>query len=271
MSFPPDKRIIEKAWSLVNATNAVRKERSRRGINHINRNPPEALSFRTVSEDFDEIKLIGRGAFGRVCLVRHKSSPRLYAVKRLSTDKMKQRPDAARYMEDKLIRANVKSDWIVHFYGAHQESNYEYMVTEYMPGGNINNLLKMHGGCIPEKWAIFYTIELVLALDFIHDIGLIHGKVSPADMLLDRNGHLKLADFGRCMRMDSNGLVEPNEAIGTIDYISPEMLRTRGKCRISPECDYWSVGVILFQMLIGHPPFFETNLFDTYFKIIVSI
>ena len=81
---------------------------------------------------------------------------------------------------------------------------------------------------VPEEWARFYTAEVVLALEAIHCMGFIHRDVKPDNMLLDASGHLKLADFGTCMKMNSNGLVRSETAVGTPDYISPEVLRSQG-------------------------------------------
>ena len=90
-----------------------------------------------------------------------------------------------------------------------------------MPGGDLVNLMSNYD--VPEDWARFYIAEVVLALDAIHSMGFIHRDVKPDNMLLDASGHLKLADFGTCMKMDTDGLVRSETAVGTPDYISPEV------------------------------------------------
>ena len=121
--------------------------------------------------------------------------------------------------------AHANSDWIVKLHFAFQNSRYLYMVMDYMPGGDLVNLMAKYD--LPEKWAKFYCAEVILAVDSIHSMGFVHRDIKPDNMLLDHRGHLKLADFGTCMRMDEDGLVHSETAVGTPDYISPEVLKSQ--------------------------------------------
>jgi len=199
-------------------------------------------------------------------VVRHKESRNIFAMKLLSKSEMLKRSDTAYFWEERDIMAFSESEWIIKLYYAFQDQAYLYMVMEYMPGGDLVNLMSQYE--ISEKWAKFYTAELVAALDVVHQLGFIHRDVKPDNMLLDVRGHMKLADFGTCMKVDADGLIRSSTAVGTPDYISPEVLTSQNADGVyGKECDWWSVGIFLFEMMVGECPFFSESLVGTYSNI----
>ncbi|KAH8322847.1 hypothetical protein KR059_008965 [Drosophila kikkawai] len=261
-------------------------------------------------EDFEALKVIGRGAFGEVRLVQKKDTGHVYAMKVLRKADMLEKEQVAHVRAERDVLVEADHQWVVKMYYSFQDQVNLYLIMEFLPGGDMMTLL-MKKDTLSEECTQFYISETALAIDSIHKLGFIHRDIKPDNLLLDARGHLKLSDFGLCTGlkkshrtdfyrdlsqakpsdfigtcasedvtnyilyspMDSKRRAESwkrnrralaYSTVGTPDYIAPEVFLQTG---YGPACDWWSLGVIMYEMLMGYPPFCSDNPQDTYRKV----
>ncbi|KAK4366096.1 hypothetical protein RND71_013976 [Anisodus tanguticus] len=255
------------------------------------------------ADDFELLTMIGKGAFGEVRVCREKTTGHVYAMKKLKKSEMLRRGQVEHVKAERNLLAEVDSNCIVKLYCSFQDDEFLYLIMEYLPGGDMMTLL-MRKDTLNEDEARFYVAETVLAIESIHIHNYIHRDIKPDNLLLDRYGHLRLSDFGLCKPLDCSTLEEKDFAggdsvhgssrsdgslvpkrtqqeqlehwqknrrtlaystVGTPDYIAPEVLLKKG---YGMECDWWSLGAIMYEMLVGYPPFYSDDPMSTCRKIV---
>lgn len=201
-------------------------------------------------------------------LVKEKQSQDRYAMKRIRKSGI----TSSQVREERDIMAQHKSDWITSLQYAFQDQEHLYLVMEYLPGGDLLSLM-IRNGSFEEDWVRFYLAELTEALHTLHGMGYVHRDIKPENILVDRCGHLKLADFGNAAQLNKDGSVISLSPVGTPDYIAPELLQTLSTINITKSvhdvtCDFWSMGIIGYELVTEVTPFHEENVHETYSKIL---
>ncbi|XP_020257160.1 probable serine/threonine protein kinase IREH1 [Asparagus officinalis] len=238
---------------------------------------------RTSIDDFEIIKPISRGAFGRVFLAKKRTTGDLFAIKVLKKADMIRKNAVESILAERDILISVRNPFVVRFFYSFTSRENLYLVMEYLNGGDLYSLLR-NLGCLDEDVARVYIAEVVLALEYLHTLRVVHRDLKPDNLLIAHDGHIKLTDFG----LSKVGLINSTDdlsgpavsgtsllgeeethvtvseqlnqrdrrkkrsAVGTPDYLAPEILLGTGH---GASADWWSVGVILFELIVGIPPF----------------
>lgn len=278
--LPDEEKITRRSQHARKETEFLRLKRTRLGLG-----------------DFESLKVIGRGAFGEVRLVQKIDTGHIYAMKILRKADMLEKEQVAHIRAERDILVEADGAWVVKMFYSFQDKRNLYLIMEFLPGGDMMTLL-MKKDTLSEEVTQFYIAETVLAIDSIHQLGFIHRDIKPDNLLLDLRGHVKLSDFGLCtglkkahrtefyrnlthnppsdfsfQNMNSKRKAETwkknrrqlaYSTVGTPDYIAPEVFMQTGYNKL---CDWWSLGVIMYEMLIGYPPFCSETPQETYRKV----
>ncbi|XP_017937453.1 citron Rho-interacting kinase isoform X2 [Manacus vitellinus] len=221
-------------------------------------------------KDFEVKSVVGCGHFAEVKVVREKVTGDIYAMKVMNKESLLAQEHVSFFEEERSILAQSSSPWIPQLQYAFQDRKNLYLVMEYEPGGDLLSLLNRYEDQLDENMVQFYLAELVLAIHSVHQMGYVHRDIKPENVLIDRTGHIKLVDFGSAAKMTVNKTVSARLPVGTPDYMAPEMLTGLsgdGKASYGPECDWWSLGVIAYEMVYGRTPFTEGTSAKTFNNI----
>ena len=230
--IPTDNKITETSLETLNI-----KEND-------NQNPNATL------EDFSQLKVLGRGSFGKVVLVRLEKSKKLYAMKILKKELVIKRKQVNHTMTERSLLEKLNHPFIVKLFYAFQDKTKLYFITEFMQGGELFFHLRRNSQ-YKEKSVKFYMSEILLAIDYMHKNNFIYRDLKPENILIDKFGHIKLTDFGLSKLLDEEEQ-KTYTLCGTPEYLAPEIIFEKG---YDKTCDWFSFGVVMFEMLCGFHPF----------------
>ena len=271
---------INDIMETINKMNISEKEKKKikDDIYHRNSQKSRKKREKQTIHDYESLSIIGRGAFGEVHVCREIKTGKIFAIKKMKKDVLAQKNQVIHIRSEQLFMSKVKSPWIVDLKASFQEDDFVYLVMEFCPGGDFMSLL-IKKDILTEEEARFYIAELILAVDSIHQLDCIHRDIKPDNILIDKDGHIKLTDFG--LAKISDKLYENNKnetfnknklthqklfsCVGTAYYVAPEVLIKNG---YGKDIDWWSVGVIFFEMLVGYAPFCSEETKEVCYKVI---
>uniref|UniRef100_A0A3P9PYB0 Serine/threonine-protein kinase Sgk1-like n=1 Tax=Poecilia reticulata TaxID=8081 RepID=A0A3P9PYB0_POERE len=216
--------------------------------------------------DFDYLKVIGTGSFGKVLLARHRKQGGYYAVKALDKQTIIKRNEQRHVMvERSVLLKGLKHPFLVGLHFSFQTPKTLYFVLDFANGGELFYHLQREGS-FPEPRAAFYAAEIAAALGYLHSLSIVYRDLKPENVLLDSEGHVMLTDFGLCKEGVAVGGIT-HTFCGTPEYLAPEVLLGQP---YSLAVDWWGLGAVLFEMLSGLPPFYSRSRLEMLENILYS-
>ncbi|KAL7753400.1 cytochrome c oxidase subunit 1 [Sorochytrium milnesiophthora] len=230
--------------------------------------PPMPLAGQYTLADFQLLDTLGTqtldawtGTFGRVHLSRTADKPQVYyAMKVLKKSEVVRLRQVEHMNSEKAILAQINHPFIVNLQCTYQDAKCLYMLLDYVPGGELFSHLR-RAGRFNRETTRFYASEIVTAIEHLHDRNIIYRDLKPENLLLDAEGHIKIADFGFAKKVEDRTYT----LCGTPEYLAPEIIQGRGHGK---PVDWWALGILIFEMLAGYPPFYDDNAYGVYEKIL---
>ncbi|DBA96260.1 TPA: hypothetical protein ACH3X3_002445 [Trebouxia sp. C0006] len=212
--------------------------------------PSNLANAKVGPADFVLLRVVGQGAFGKVFQVQKKDTGQVYAMKVMRKERIIAKDHGEYVRAERNVLTAVFHPYIVTLRCSFQTSSKLYLVLDFINGGHLFFQLYRQG-IFDEQLARLYTAEIVLAIAHLHSLGFVHRDLKPENVLLDSEGHIKVTDFGLAKGNMADG-ERTNSFIGTMEYMAPEIIQGKGHGK---DVDWWSVGILLFEMMTGMPPF----------------
>lgn len=214
-------------------------------------------------DDFDLLKVIGKGSFGKVMQVRKKDTKKIYALKAIRKSYIVSKSEVTHTLAERTVLARIDCPFIVPLKFSFQSQEKLYLVLACINGGELFYHLQREGRFDLSR-SRFYAAELLCALDTLHKMDVIYRDLKPENILLDYQGHIALCDFGLC-KLNMKDEDKTDTFCGTPEYLAPELLLGQGYSKV---VDWWTLGVLLYEMLTGLPPYYDENVPKMYKKIL---
>lgn len=222
------------------------------------------LSNKKLSiDDFELLKVIGKGSFGKVMQVKKKDTQKIYALKALRKAYIVNNSEIVHTLAERTVLARIECPFIVPLKFSFQSKDKLYLVLALINGGELFYHLQREGRFSLSR-SRFYTAELLIALESLHAMNIVYRDLKPENILLDYQGHIALCDFGLC-KLDMKKEDKTSTFCGTPEYLAPELLLGHGYTRV---VDWWTLGVLLYEMLTGLPPYYDEDVPKMYKKIL---
>ncbi|KAI7879890.1 Pkinase-domain-containing protein [Lichtheimia hyalospora FSU 10163] len=205
-------------------------------------------------------RTLGTGCLGRVHLAQNRLDNRYYAIKTMDKHNVVQKRQTDHINNERSILHGVSHPFLVNLVETFQDDSHLFFVMEYVQGGELFRILREQKR-FNEKTARFYAAQVILALEYLHERDIAYRDIKPENILLDADGHIKIVDFGFAKKVSDVTWT----VCGTPDYFAPEIIKSKG---YSKAVDWWSLGVLIYEMLVGRPPFEDKHPIELYQKIL---